>query len=1517
MKTYKKKQILSTKRRNINSSINIIGHRNKKFLLFFSLNDLKPKIKYIVVVLLLLIAIPTVYFFKVSAAFEHLGQTTWSGTENDPLNERFESKTNIDTSTAGQITAGPEINEDWCDNAPTCDDSWLNRKLVTITNSGDAIETATNIEISVLYNSSMQSDFDDIRFTDMDGNNLGYYISEKTDNLSAGIILAIPNIPSGDSTIFMYFNNNNASSTSSISNINSVIEDSFETGEIQDSKWFSSDKDPSHFEFADDNNSLILHSPGYNYLYLINPDNGSTKFDRSITRVNEYSFKIDALNWHSCSTSYSGTYNLANITFNNTYANFNGVSKNNGICNDADEPIFFATHFQATNLGLNYSDDIRTPVFKYGEEYRIKVVVYEDGGASNWYKSASDNNWQPFYDTDTNHGSESTDVYYYFAVSNNTNDLSDITLSDVYLYGIENPEFNFGFTQFNSGANGSLVSNIFDVSTRPFFGKMSFDKSGLGSVDVQIRTDSDPTMTTATAWEECNYLTNDENIYNSTCVNLGQRYLQYRVILASTSSAEPSDILTFKSIDFEFLNDDVAPETGEIIGKKDATNLITEGGWSNAQSPNFSWPNAVDPDPGSGTVGYCLYFGTDDDPDLITTSGLLQGFDSQINTETCQFAIHGTSFDFKTLVGLEHNIKWQSYDDEPHNGRITGYTWSENINGNWVYHNVQGANNGDTLYFIVKPYDNVGNISQNGSQFSYKLDYYGPEGFSLVERESSLVKNTPAETITWMYNADAGLGWADEDSGLAGMKYCIVDVLSGGEFSPCEPDEHPENWVGPNLAAYGTADYMSDVWQQGDLRLTTNPDDPRYAASVLGEGNGAFFVFIGAMDNAGNINVSDGQNILQKYTTIPSGAPQNLTVDPAEPNSVNSFSFDWDAPEVTDNPFYSEDPSFFLQILEGSRENFSYCWSVNEPINEAGTNCTRTAKGVTELPVGPYATEQGVNTLYIMTINEAGNFMSTYTYTDEETQEEVTFSNMAEIEFTADTIAPGIPQNVEVIDVSTLLDPIETSIWRLALSWTEPTSGVTTVYSYRILRSNDGVNFTEIMSVPADSLSYIDLGLSQIEYSYKILACDNAGSCGVASSVVSAIPTGRFTSPALLSDGPAVDPISTQKATISWKTNRESDSKIFLSTNPGIDTEIGKYDGGDATQRTEHNVQLNNLQAGTKYYYVATWTDGDGNIGKTEELSFTTLPAPNIAEVDIKNISIDGSTVNLSIENSTKLNAYYGKTENFGGVFSINTSMAKSSYSISLSGLDDDSKYYLRLNGFDADGHEYKGNIYSFTTLPRPRISNLRFQPITDASSNTTKVTWNTNVPASSELSYGAVGAAQTEVIDSKMTVDHEVTISGLIDNTDYSLVARSRDAAGNLAVSDAQTFKTALDTRPPKVSNITVDTTIKGSGAEARGQVVVSWTTDELATSQVAYGQGAPGNYNNKTAEDSRLTLEHVVIISDLSTSSIYQLQPISKDKANNSANGTNQSAIIGRGSEDVFTIIFNSLRKIFGIGK
>ena len=703
-----------------------------------------------------------------------------------------------------------------------------------------------------------------------------------------------------------------------------------------------------------------------------------------------------------------------------------------------------------------------------------------------------------------------------------------------------------------------------------------------------------------------------------------------------------------------------------------------------------------------------------------------------------------------------------------------------------------------------------------------------------------------SKNVTLTWPTSGGDAASDTNSGLDGLQYKIANT----------------SWYGDSHS--GSQDNTDLLANDGSYTTASSPDYPN-----LVEGNN--IVHFRTWDQAGNVSATSVTTVIKLNTSSPS-SPQNLAASPTS-NTTNSFAFSWAAPSS----------------FQGSASNLTYCYSVNTlPSN---TSCSFTAAGVTSLPAGAYATQPGANTLYLVAKDEAGN---------------INYATAASETFTANTAAPGIPLNVDIADVS-----IKTSsTWRLALSWNEPTDTGAGIASYRIERSTNGINFSQVATT--SGTSHVDGSLSSQKYYYRIKACDSANNCGANSAVVADTPTGKFTEPASLVDAPSVT-VSTRTATIRWVTDRTSDSRIQYGLSSGT---YFATEAATSEQTKVHTIKLSNLDAGTTYHYKARWTDEDGNTGSSGELAFTTLPAPKVKDVKVTRVTTSTANIMFTVKDASQVKFVYGKSDNFGGLQVVNTSRTESSYTVELNGLDDGASYSFGLNPVDSEGNEYKtSQINTFTTPARPRITNLAFQPVTGEPTSTQQVTWTTNVPTTSLVRFAPKDGVQKELSDSALVTEHKVILRDLLDDTEYTLTAESRDAGGNLAVSDAQKLKTALDTRSPKVSNVKVETVIRGTGAEARGQIVVSWKTDEPATSQVAYGEGSGlTKFNNRTSEDAALATEHIVIISDLPTSRVFSVQPLSADRSRNSGQGVTKSAIIGKASDSVITIVLNSLKGIFG---
>lgn len=83
---------------------------------------------------------------------------------------------------------------------------------------------------------------------------------------------------------------------------------------------------------------------------------------------------------------------------------------------------------------------------------------------------------------------------------------------------------------------------------------------------------------------------------------------------------------------------------------------------------------------------------------------------------------------------------------------------------------------------------------------------------------------------------------------------------------------------------------------------------------------------------------------------------------------------------------------------------------------------------------------------------------------------------------------------------------------------------------------------------------------------------------------------------------------------------------------------------------------------------------------------FKTLPAPSVKDVSVSRVNLSSATVNLTSKQASKVKIYYGLSEGFGGLEQVNTSTAESSYSVQLTGLNDGSTYYYKVNTVDAEG---------------------------------------------------------------------------------------------------------------------------------------------------------------------------------------------------------------------------------------
>ncbi|MCK4613178.1 MAG: DUF2341 domain-containing protein, partial [Thermoplasmata archaeon] len=130
-----------------------------------------------------------------------------------------------------------EAKADWQAIPSWWNTDWNYRKKITITENSGSTLTNYQVKLDVTYDSDMQSDFDDLRFTDNSNTELSHWRESYTASSSAVFWVKVPSIPASTTTdIYMYYGNPSASSASD-GDATFEFFDDFEGISLDSNKW--------------------------------------------------------------------------------------------------------------------------------------------------------------------------------------------------------------------------------------------------------------------------------------------------------------------------------------------------------------------------------------------------------------------------------------------------------------------------------------------------------------------------------------------------------------------------------------------------------------------------------------------------------------------------------------------------------------------------------------------------------------------------------------------------------------------------------------------------------------------------------------------------------------------------------------------------------------------------------------------------------------------------------------------------------------------------------------------------------------------------------------------------------------------------------------------------------------------------------------------------------------------------------------------------------------------------------
>lgn len=123
-------------------------------------------------------------------------------------------------------------------------------------------------------------------------------------------------------------------------------------------------------------------------------------------------------------------------------------------------------------------------------------------------------------------------------------------------------------------------------------------------------------------------------------------------------------------------------------------------------------------------------------------------------------------------------------------------------------------------------------------------------------------------------------------------------------------------------------------------------------------------------------------------------------------------------------------------------------------------------------------------------------------------------------------------------------------------------------------------------------------------YHYRVKSRDAAGN--LATSADATFKTSADSTAAVIANV-TVSATTQSTALISWTTNEVTDARVYFSKSTPVNLATSASISS-STLLSAHALQLYGLEANTTYYFVVESKDGHGNVSKSTEFSFRTLP---------------------------------------------------------------------------------------------------------------------------------------------------------------------------------------------------------------------------------------------------------------------------------------------------------------------
>lgn len=291
----------------------------------------------------------------------------------------------------------------------------------------------------------------------------------------------------------------------------------------------------------------------------------------------------------------------------------------------------------------------------------------------------------------------------------------------------------------------------------------------------------------------------------------------------------------------------------------------------------------------------------------------------------------------------------------------------------------------------------------------------------------------------------------------------------------------------------------------------------------------------------------------------------------------------------------------------------------------------------------------------------------------------------------------------------------------------------------------------------------------------------------------------QLVSPPKFTGGEPVVTVTQTTATIKWKTDKNSDSRIAYKEHTAFDEKKENPYGaevGDADVfAQEHEVVLENLQPGTRYHYQLRSREAAGRSAKSIDRTFTTKPiTPEATSMVVADRTEHTATIKWKTNIPTKTSIEY-KNLRTDKERSQGDTQFTTIHELTLIELDPDTKYEAAIRSENEAGVSAISKKFTFATkkdITPPEVSQVRTElSLVPGKSDVVQavISWRTNEQTTGRVLYDEGLQKNRELKQSTapqedLSTAHVIVLSKLRPLTIYTFKVVAQDAAGNIGTS-------------------------------------------------------------------------------------------------------------------------------------